>query len=120
MTSLHSVLVAALVLGSAAPAAAHSLLLASTPAANAVLAASPPAVVLRFNNRIEKRLSRIRLVDERGTVATAPTARADDELAESLLAVVPPLAPGVWRVEWQVFSTDGHVVTGSYQFRLAP
>jgi len=26
----------------------------------------------------------------------------------------------VWRVEWQVFSTDGHVVTGSYQFRLAP
>src|SRR3989442_7861469 len=57
--------------------------------------------MLRFNNRIEKRLSRVRLVDERGTVAAAPTGRADDEAAESLLAVVPPLAPGVWRGEWQ-------------------
>jgi len=62
-----------------------------------------------------------RLVDERrGTVATAPTARAEDQTAESLVAAVPPLTAGVWRVEWQVFSTDGHVVTGSYQFRLAP
>ena len=120
MTSLRSLVAAALVLAGWTPAAAHSLLLASSPAANAVLTASPPYVALRFNNRIEKRLSRVRLVDERGTVASAPTGRADDEVAESLLAVVPPLAPGVWRVEWQVFSTDGHVVTGSYQFRLAP
>jgi methionine-rich copper-binding protein CopC len=120
LTSLRRLVLAGLVLCVAAPAAAHSLLLASSPAANAVLTTSPPHVALRFNNRIEKRLSRVRLVDERGTVATAPTARADDETAESLLAVVPPLAPGLWRVEWQVFSTDGHVVTGSYQFRLAP
>ncbi|HEV8587046.1 MAG TPA: copper resistance CopC family protein [Methylomirabilota bacterium] len=109
-----------LFLTGAGPAAAHSLLLAATPAPDAVLAASPSAVVLRFNNRIEKRLSRVRLVDERGTVAAAPTARSEDGTAESLRAVVPPLAPGTWRVEWQVFSTDGHVVTGSYQFRLAP
>jgi methionine-rich copper-binding protein CopC len=112
--------VAALVLADGAPAAAHSLLLASSPAANAVLTASPSVVMLRFNNRIEKRLSRVRLVDERGTTATAPTARVDDETSETLWAAVPPLAPGAWRVEWQVFSTDGHVVSGSYQFRLAP
>jgi hypothetical protein len=85
-----------------------------------VLTASPPAVVLRFNNRIEKRLSRVRLVDERGTVATAPTLAREGEAAESLTAVVPPLTAGRWRVDWQVFSTDGHVVTGSYQFRVAP
>jgi methionine-rich copper-binding protein CopC len=103
-----------------APSEAHSLLLASSPAPGAVVTASPSHVVLRFNNRIEKRLSRVRLVDERGRVATAPVARADDETAESLFAAVPPLAPGAWRVEWQVFSTDGHVVSGSYGFRLAP
>src|SRR3989441_4218724 len=104
LTSLRSLIVAALVLADGAPAAAHSLLLSSSPTANAVLTASPSVVMLRFNNRIEKRLSRVRLVDERGTVAAAPTGRADDEAAESLLAVVPPLAPGVWRVEWQGFS----------------
>lgn len=120
MTSRRVALLAAALAAAAAPVAAHSLLLASTPAANAVLAHSPPYILLRFNNRIERRLSRIRLVDERGATARAPTVAADDTAPEALKAVVPPLAPGVWRVEWQVFSTDGHVVNGSYQFRLAP
>jgi methionine-rich copper-binding protein CopC len=104
-----------------APADAHSLLLGSTPAPNAVLTASPPVISLKFNNRIEKRLSHVRLVDERGAVAVAlVTTRAEDAAADSVVAKVPPLAPGAWRVEWQVFSTDGHVVSGTYAFRLAP
>ena len=114
------VLAAVLTLAASGPAAAHSLLLSSVPAANAVLTTSPMSVTLRFNNRIEKRLSRVRLVDEHGTVASAPATRAQDGSAETLVAAVPPLAPGAWRVDWQVFSTDGHVVSGSYQFRLAP
>lgn len=102
------------------PAAAHSLLLGATPAPDAVVTASPLHVSLRFNNRIEKRLSRVRLVDERGAVATALVEAPPQEPADRLTAKVPPLAAGAWRVEWQVFSTDGHVVSGSYGFRLAP
>ena len=117
---LPLLLAAALLALTPAAAPAHSLLLGATPAADAVLATSPPYVVLRFNNRIVQRLSRVRLVDERGAVAEAPTARRADDAPESLVAAVPPLAPGAWRVEWQVFSTDGHVVNGSYRFRLAP
>jgi methionine-rich copper-binding protein CopC len=113
-------LAAALVLVPVVPARAHSLLLWSAPPSNAVLKTSPAYVVLRFNNRIEKRLSRVTLVDDRGAKAAAPTVTADDQTAETLTAAVPPLAPGAWRVEWQVFSTDGHVVSGSYGFRLAP
>jgi copper resistance protein C len=120
VTSLRILVVAVVVLAVGTPASAHSLLLASSPAANAVLTASPSYVTLRFNNRIEKRLSRVRLVDDRGTVAMAPTVHDVGAAAESLVAAVPPLTPGAWRVEWQVFSTDGHVVSGSYQFRLAP
>jgi hypothetical protein len=114
------VLATLLVLASAAPAFAHSLLLTATPAPDAVVAASPLHVRLRFNNRIEKSLSRVRLVDERGAVAAALIDARDAAPADSLVARVPPLAPGAWRVEWQVFSTDGHVVSGSYGFRLAP
>jgi methionine-rich copper-binding protein CopC len=95
-------------------------LLGATPAADAVLSASPPTVTLRFNNRIEKRLSHVRLVDERGTVAAALIATGEGQAADNVVAKVPPLAPGLWRVEWQVFSTDGHVVSGAYAFRLAP
>ena len=114
------VFAALVLLASAVPAAAHSLLLMATPAPDAVVTSSPLQIWLRFNNRIEKSLSRVRLVDERGAVAAALVDARDPAPADSLVARVPPLAPGTWRVEWQVFSTDGHVVSGSYGFRLAP
>jgi hypothetical protein len=98
------------------PAAAHSLLLESTPAANSVVVAAPPALRLRFNNRIEKRLSRARLVDERG--ATHDLAVAEDGAADWLIAGVPAVTPGRYRVEWQVLSTDGHVVMGRFTFTV--
>ena len=98
-------------------AGAHSLLLESTPAPDARLAASPPEISLRFNNRIEKKLSTIRLLDERGG-AQPVTLRADGP-ADRLTATVPALDPGAWRVEWRVLSTDGHVVSGRFSFRVA-
>lgn len=100
------------------PAVAHSLLLESSPAAEATLTTPPPQLTLRFNNRIEKRLSRINLLDERG-VPLALTIAVADGGADRLTAAVPPLAPGAYRVEWHVLSTDGHVVSGSFGFRLA-
>ena len=61
--ALRGLLAAALV---AAPGAAgaHSLLLESVPASGATLTAPPRQLMLRFNNRIEKSLSRVRLVSD--------------------------------------------------------
>lgn len=100
------------------PAAAHSLLIESVPAANATLAAPPRELVLRFNNRIEKKLSRIRLVGDNGARLEVPVAVAGQ--ANTLSGPLPALTPGAWRLEWQVLSTDGHVVTGAFSFRLEP
>jgi len=109
---------AVLLIAVAGPAAAHSLLLESTPAAGATLAAGPPELMLRFNNRIEKPLSRVRLLDGRG--GAQPVAlRADAAPADRLTGPLPPLGPGRWRVEWQVLSTDGHVVSGRFDFNIA-
>ena len=111
---------AALVAGAlVGPAAAHSLLLESTPAAGATLPAAPPELMLRFNNRIEKPLSRVRLVDARGgghalSLVTTPVP------ADRLTAPLPALTPGRWRVEWQVLSNDGHVVSGRFDFHIVP
>jgi len=103
----------------ASPAAAHSLLLESVPAAGATLSAPPTQLMLRFNNRVEKALSRLRLVDEHG--AEQPLAiTVASGAADRLSAPVPALAPGRWRVQWQVLSTDGHVVSGSFDFTLRP
>jgi hypothetical protein len=99
------------------PARAHSLLIESSPAANASLSTAPRAFVLRFNNRIEKKLSRVRLVGGAGQRLDLPV--AVDGPADILTATAPVLSPGAWRVEWQVLSTDGHVVSGTFSFRLS-
>jgi methionine-rich copper-binding protein CopC len=101
----------------ASAAHAHSLLLSSVPSAGATVNGAP-AVTLRFNNRIEKKLSRIRLVFPRGE-AHALTVRADGAV-DALEAPLPPLAGGRYRVEWRVLSTDGHLVSGVVPFRVAP
>jgi methionine-rich copper-binding protein CopC len=106
-----------LVLALGGSARAHSLLLESSPAAEALLAAPPPQISLRFNNRIEKTLSTIRLVGDGGVAR--PVAVLADGPADRLTATVPSLPPGAWRVEWRVLSTDGHVVSGRFSFRVA-
>jgi methionine-rich copper-binding protein CopC len=112
-------LAAGFLLALAGPATAHSLLLESEPAAGATLTAAPRELMLRFNNRIEKSLSRVRVLDERG-VAQMLVVTVDGGPADRLTAGMPPLGPGRWRVEWQVLSKDGHVVAGRFEFRLAP
>ena len=107
----------AIVLASSSPLRAHSLLLSSVPAAGAVVAGAP-AVTLRFNNRIEKKLCQIRLVPPRGE-ALALSVRTDGAV-DALEAPLPPLTPGPYRVDWRVLSTDGHVVSGTFAFRVSP
>lgn len=109
----------ALLLAAASAAPAHSLLLESSPASGANLVRSPARVALRFNNRIEKRLSHIRLVDARGEGRALAVAQAEGG-PDALTAPLPPLPPGTYRVEWRVLSTDGHVVDGRFGFRVTP
>lgn len=109
---------AATVLAAASPVPGHSLLLEASPLPGARLAAPPGRIALRFNNRVEKKLSTLRLVDPRGGVRVlAPSAEGGPA---ELVAPAPALEPGAWRLEWQALSTDGHVVSGSYGFRIVP
>ena len=100
------------------PAGAHSLLLASSPSAGATMPGEPGRLTLRFNNRIEKRLSRVHLVDGRGDRRVL-VVMTEDQPVDELHASMPALGPGDYRVEWQVLSTDGHVVNGVFSFRVA-
>ena len=99
-------------------APAHSLLLESAPAAGSTVHA-PPRMTLRFNNRIEKRLSRVALVDAQ-RVRHELSVVAAEGATDTLSLLTPPLAPGAYDVEWQVLSADGHVVSGRYKFKVAP
>ena len=118
MSRLSTLLVAGvLALWLAPPATAHSLLIGSSPGADAVVTAAP-GVALRFNNRIEKKLSQLRLVPPRGEPHVLPLRTGG--AVDALEAPLPPLMPGRYRVEWRVLSTDGHVVSGAFAFSVSP
>jgi len=112
---LRALAVALGLLAPAAGAGAHALLLEALPADSARLAAAPPQLVLRFNSRIEHKLSRVTLVDASGRRALALDAEAPPD---RLVAALPSLAPGTYTVEWQVLSVDGHRVAGTLGFTI--
>ena len=118
MTPAAALLAGALWLVLPGAAVAHSLLRESSPPAGAHTVSPPAVIELVFNNRVEKRLCRLRLVDSQGqsrTLAIDP-----DGPPDRLRATAPGLAPGPWRVEWVVMSADGHVVSGAFAFRVGP
>ncbi len=116
MTAVVVLLAGALALTRPGPVVAHSLLLESSPAAGAVMTSAPTVIRLVFNNRVDKRLCRLRLIDGQGRAQAL--AIGTDGPADRLEARAPELSPGPWRVEWIVMSADGHVVSGTFAFRL--
>ena len=104
-----------------APAAAHAIVLQSEPAAGAVLASAPERVVLRFNSKIEKRLSRATLAASGGSpvaldVASAP---AGDGEPDRLVLPLTKLSPGAYVVRYKVLSVDGHITEGALRFTIS-
>lgn len=100
------------------PAAAHTELIASDPAAGASLRQPPARLTLTFNEPMDPRLAVVAL-----TVGEREPARLDvaaDADAMELVATVPDgLAHGGrWRVAFRVTSADGHPVQGDLGFSV--
>ena len=106
-----------LALGSVA-ARAHAIVVSSQPAANAVVREKTVAVVLRFNSRIDPVRSRLLLVRADGTSTTLELGDAPGP--DTLAATVGELAPGAYRLRWQVLAVDGHITRGDIPFTVAP
>jgi len=107
---------AALACIGARSAAAHSLLVGSEPAEGAALPASPEAITLRFNERVQ--LTALRLFAADG--AEWPVARPRDlaPRAEHGARIARPLQAGAWRATWRAISADGHEIGGTLRFRV--
>ncbi|TCZ64095.1 copper resistance protein CopC [Roseicella aquatilis] len=102
-------------------AAAHAVVVASDPPAGAVLAAAPRHVTLRFNSRIDHARSRLLLVGPEGAQVPLDLApEAEPALLAADLAPDAALAPGAWRLRWQVLAVDGHITRGDVPFTLQP
>jgi methionine-rich copper-binding protein CopC len=99
----------------APPALAHAVLMDSTPAANAHVAAGPLAITLRYNSRIDARRSKVTLTAPNGATARLDTkAGRTPEVLQANIAV----APGDYKLRWQVLAVDGHITRGTLPFTV--
>ena len=114
---LALLLAAGLVLGSTA-ARAHAIVVSSQPAAGAVVHGKTVAVVVRFNSRIDPVRSRLLLVRADGSSTTLEL--NGTQYPDTLAATAGPLAPGSYRLRWQVLAVDGHITRGDIPFTVAP
>ena len=99
------------------PAWAHNALVEAQPAKSATLKKSPAAVKLRFLQNLDPDLTTIVVSDAARTAMPASKPTVDGKTGS--LALTAPLPNGTYTVAYQVVSTDGHTVKGSYPFTVA-
>ncbi|MEU4624589.1 copper resistance protein CopC [Actinoplanes sp. NPDC023801] len=99
------------------PAWAHNALAEANPAKNATLKKSPSEVRLRFLQKLDPGYTTI-TVSNAGREKVGTSAPEVDGSTGSV-TIDAPLANGVYTVAYQVVSTDGHTVKGSYEFTVA-
>lgn len=100
-------------------AGAHAGPLAATPPPGLGLVQAPGAVVLRFSEPLNYRLSRIEVLDQAWQDATTgPTVPVEGD-PNAMRRKLGLLTPGQYTVRWTTVSTvDGHTLRGSYTFGI--
>lgn len=107
-------------LGSGA-AERHLRLLRSDPADSSSVAA-PRTIRLWFSQRPELAVTTVRLTGAAGTVAVGKGSFGPSEGTAAPVAfpVTGTLAAGRYTAAWRTMAPDGHVITGSFAFTVAP
>jgi methionine-rich copper-binding protein CopC len=101
---------------SAATAAAHAIRVSADPPENAVLTTGPARVSATFNEPMQTSFAAMTVVGPDGNLWSS----GQPQVQGAVVSVgVRPLGPaGSYTVNYRVTSADGHVVSGSWSFRL--
>jgi methionine-rich copper-binding protein CopC len=110
--------VATMASGATATARRHTQLLKSEPAAHDTLAAAPKAIKFWFSEKVELKVTTVKLRDAAGNAQLLGTpARTDAEKnAPVIVPIVKTLAPGAYTIAWSTAATDGHLAKGTIAF----
>jgi methionine-rich copper-binding protein CopC len=109
-------LLAVLALTGAGTASAHAARIATDPAPDAALRQGPERVSATFNEQLQTTFAAMTVVGPDGNLWS--TGEADVQGAVASVALRPLGPTGIYTVNYRVTSADGHVVSGSWAFRL--
>lgn len=105
-----------LVLGTASPALAHDGLVGTSPASGSTVTVAPDAVELDFTGEPLPLGTLVAVTGPDG----APTSEGAAEIRGTTVvqALADDLVAGTYRVEWRSSSSDGHALSGSFDFAV--
>jgi copper resistance protein C len=97
-------------------ASAHATRVSADPADNAALTAGPDRVSATFNERLQTTFAAMTVVGPDGNLWST----GEPSVQGAVVGIgLRPLGPaGTYTVNYRVTSADGHVVSGSWSFRL--
>ena len=95
---------------------AHAVLKESRPAANGSVAGPDVPIMLRYNERINSKLSKLQLLNPDNS--TTDLKIEEQTSADTLNAKATSLKPGAYRIRWQVLAPDGHITRGEVPFTV--
>jgi copper resistance protein C len=98
------------------PASAHAIIVSSEPPAGGVVHGPDVSMRLRFNSRIDRQRSKLVVISTDGTETQVPI--DNDSTEDTLIGKAHVLAPGRYRLRWQVLSADGHITRGNISFSV--
>jgi len=94
----------------------HAILKESSPAANATVVGPDVPITLKFNVRVDSARSKIQLSRPDDSVTELPLTKQVSP--DTLSTKAAGLAPGAYRLQWQVLAPDGHITRGVVPFSV--
>jgi len=95
---------------------AHAVVIDSSPAVNATVSAGDVDVSLHYNSRIDHQRSRLTLISGEGKKELLTI--VPDSVPDVVAAKITGVAPGEYRLRWQVLAVDGHLTRGDIPFSV--
>lgn len=94
----------------------HAILKETHPVANSKVTGPDVPVMLKYNVRIDAKLSKLQLLNPDNSTSDLPieTQTSPDTLNSKATG----LKPGAYRIRWQVLAPDGHITRGEIPFTV--
>lgn len=116
LRSTSALVLIATILGLGRLIEGHAVLKETNPAANSKVAGPDVPIMLKYNVRIDAKLSKLQLLnpDNSTSALTIEPQTSPDTLNSKATG----LKPGGYRIRWQVMAPDGHITRGEIPFAV--